>query len=65
MRKFSAIEWVIIASILSIVFLMVAYPAPAESQGGWGSYETKYEYDSIRNQEKIIRLLEEHNRSCK
>lgn len=63
MRKFNGIEWMIIASILSIIFLVVAYPA--ESQSGWGSYNTKYEYDSIRNQEKIIRLLEEHNRSCK
>lgn len=63
MKKFNAVEWILIASIVLIIFLVVAFPA--ESQGNWGSYNSKYEYDSIRNQERIIRLLEDHNRSCK
>lgn len=50
--------------VLLLIALYSFFTAPKEVSAGmyFGEYNSRFEQDSIRNQEEIIRLLREQNR---
>lgn len=54
----------LVLAFLVALFLIVAVVEPREASAGmfFGEYNSRFEQDSIRNQEEIIRLLREQNR---
>lgn len=60
---FRGLSLLVLAFLVSLAFIVfVVEPREAAAGMYFGEYNSKFEQDSIRNQEEIIRLLREQNR---